>query len=81
MDGSRYADLNRLQAVLDDPNETYLHKKQAYRTKERILQKLRDPVLKKQRQRLILAHRADDVAEVEKISELLQEYEARTYGR
>lgn len=81
MDEGRFHDLNRLTMVLHNPDESDLHKRQASRAMEKIKKKMRDPFLRKQRERLIRAHQAQDSAEAEKISDIISEYERRTYGR
>lgn len=81
MDESRQYDMAKLTAVLNDPDESERHKRQARRAMDRIKQKANDPELKKQRERLIKAQRANDSNEIEKISDLIHDYSMRTYGR
>jgi hypothetical protein len=81
VDGTRIDDLDRLQHVLDDPNESELHKRQATRAMGRIKLKMRDPVIKAQRERLVRAAQANDNDAMERIGEQLFEYEQRTFGR
>jgi hypothetical protein len=81
MDLSRSHDLDHLTMVLHNPDETPLHKRQAYRALNRIKRKMRDPKIKSLRLRLIKAQAASDPTEAEKISEELIAYEYATYGR
>lgn len=80
MDGTRAADIDYLRGILNDPAESDLHKRQARRTYQRIMQKINDPMIRRHRERLVRATRAGDVDEVEKISTELSDYELRKYG-
>jgi len=82
VDLSREADLIQLNQVINDQTDkyTYHQKRRARRTTSKILKKIHDPYLKDTRMRLIRATRANDIAEINKISDTLQEYERRTYG-
>lgn len=81
MDGTRSSDLVVLHGVLNNPDESEAHKRQAAKAITRIKRKMNDPFITSTRSRLVKAQRAGDVAEVEKMSSELAEYERRTYGR
>jgi len=80
MDGTRIHDIAVLTKVLNDPDESALHKRQAQGSLRRIYATLRDPVIKKERERLIRAQIAGDSDEAEKISNLIYQHSMRTYG-
>lgn len=80
MDQGRFHDMEQLTMVLHNPDESALHKRQAHRALEKIKSKMRDPFIHSQRERLIKATQAGDVDEVDKISEIISDYEIRTYG-
>lgn len=81
MDGSRESDLYVLHRVLNDPTSTVIQKRNAHTAITRIKRKIHDPTIKALRHRLIGASRAGDAEESWKISEALQDYERRVYGR
>jgi hypothetical protein len=81
MDEGRSNDLDHLTMVLHNPDETARHKRQARRAIDRIKKQMQDPTIKRLRERLIRAQQASDTVEAEKISNELQDYMKRTYGR
>lgn len=81
MDGTRTSDLAVLHGVLNNPDESAIHKRQATRAIASIRRKINDPKIRALRERLVKAQAAGDVPIVDKISSELHEYEQRTYGR
>ncbi len=80
MDQGRMHDLKQLHAVLNDPRESELHKRQARRAIGKIQKVARDPHIARERERLIKAQRANDHDEAEKIGDNIMRYQGRKYG-
>lgn len=80
MDQSRQEDLARLKRIMDDPSEPMSRRRQAHRAFEKIKKKMNDPFIKSNRERLLRAVAANDTLETDKISELIHDYDKRTYG-
>lgn len=80
MDEGRFHDLKQLHAVLNNPHESELHKRQARRAISKIQKVARDPQIRSARERLIRAQRAGDHDAVEKIGESVIDVQRRKYG-
>lgn len=78
MDNSRDADLAVLYERFNDHNLSQARRRNAYHTFQNIQSQIKDRPLVKLRFRLIAAHRASDVVEVEKLEKLIDEYSRRT---
>lgn len=80
MDSGRQHDLQTLHGVLNNPNETERHKRQARNSIKKIELVARDPKIRSLRERLIKAHRANDQDAAEKIGSEIRSYQGSKYG-
>lgn len=80
MDSGRQHDLQVLYKVLNDPNESAIHKAQAQRAIKKIQLVARDPKIRSLREQLIRAHKAADTEAADKIGSQIREYQGRKYG-
>lgn len=77
MDNSRDADLKALHERFNDASLSPANRASAYRSFQTIQAKVKDRKLARLRDRLVLAHRANDTKETEKIEQLVREYSWR----
>lgn len=78
MDNSRDEDLKALHTRFHDKSKSLRVRNLAYRTFQSIQAQVKDRTLVELRHRLIKAHRANDVIEVEKIESQIDEHTRRT---
>lgn len=74
MDEGRYHDLQRLQAVIDNPNKSKYARQAADKAKKDIIRQMKDKKLVHLRERLIRAAQALDEHEEWKIANEIKDY-------
>ena len=74
MDESRAKDLAHLQSVIDDPLKPYLARYRADKAKQAIIRQMKDPKLRRMRERLIKAAKAFDEEAELKIGQEIKSY-------
>ncbi len=77
IDLGRKRDLEVLMIAVNDPSEPMMRRRHAYRTMSSIRRKMRDTRILKMRLRLIAATMNNDLTQVNKISERLNDYERK----
>jgi hypothetical protein len=77
IDLGRKQDMMVLMAAVNDESRPLMQRRRAYRTCMSIKRKMSDKTISKLRLRLIAASIANDLPEIEKLGERLQEYERK----
>lgn len=81
IDLGRKHDLEAFMAIVNNEQEHPLRRRNAYRVMQSVRKKMRDQKILKLRLRLIAATLANDLVQIMKISERLQDYEHKHYPR